>query len=69
VGETVARKSRLLALLRPERGHEGVKLDRDAFDRLVTWMDVYTQVRGHYSDRQEQELLEHRKKWSSLLAE
>jgi hypothetical protein len=69
VGETVARKSRLLALLRPERGHEGVKLDRDAFDRLVTWMDVYAQVRGHYSDRQEQELLEHRKKWSALLAE
>jgi hypothetical protein len=69
VGETVARKSKLMALLRPEKGHEGVKLDRDAFDRLVTWMDVYAQARGHYTDRQEAELRELRKKMSGLLSE
>ena len=68
-GETPARKSRLMALLRPEQGHEGVKLDRDGLDRLVTWMDVYAQVRGHYSDRQEEELRELRRRLAGMLAE
>ena len=66
-GETPARRSRLLALLRT--GHAGVTLDRDALDRLVTWMDTYAQVRGHFSDRQEEELRELRRRWAGLLQE
>ncbi len=63
-GESPARRSRLLALLRP--GHKDVKLDRDSLDRLITWMDVYAQVRGHFSDAQERELAELREKLSPL---
>ena len=69
VGETVARKSKLMALLRSEKGHGGVKLDRDSFDRLVTWMDAYAQARGHFTDRQEEELRELRKRMAPLLSE
>lgn len=67
VGETPARRSRLLALLRS--GHAGVALDRDSLGRLVTWMDAYAQGRGHFSDRQEEELRELRKRYSGLLEE
>jgi len=67
VGACPARKSKLLALLTSEKGHEGVKLDDDSFDRLVTWMDLYAQQRGHFSDQQEQQLREFKEKVADLL--
>jgi hypothetical protein len=67
VGACPARKSKLLALLTSEKGHEGIKLDDDSFNRLVTWMDLYAQQRGHFSDQQEQQLREFREKVADLL--
>ncbi|MGD0093686.1 MAG: discoidin domain-containing protein [Planctomycetota bacterium] len=64
-GECPARKCKLLAVI-ADKAHESVKLDPESFDRLVTWMDVYAQLRGHYSDKQEQELVELRQKLAGL---
>jgi hypothetical protein len=58
-----------MALLRAEGGHAGVRLDRDDLDRLATWMDVYAQRQGHYSERQEQDLIAFRKRVGFLLDE
>jgi hypothetical protein len=49
-----ARASQLLALL--DAGHEGVKLDADSFERIVTWLDTYGQRFGSFSEAQEEEL-------------
>jgi hypothetical protein len=69
VGECPARKSKLLALLTDEGSHEGVRLDPDSLDRVVTWMDVYAQRLGSFSEHQEQRLRELRRRMSALLAE
>jgi hypothetical protein len=68
VGECVAANSKLLALLTEGAGHEGVRLDRDSLDRLVTWMDVYAQRLGSFSEVQEDELRRARQAWAHLLA-
>jgi hypothetical protein len=67
VGEMPARKSKLMALLTAEKGHEGLRLDADALDRLVTWMDTYCHRQGHFSPEQENELLEFRKKLGPMM--
>ncbi|MHC4665492.1 MAG: HzsA-related protein [Planctomycetota bacterium] len=67
-GECPARKSQLLALLREGPGHEGVQLDADSFERLVTWMDVYAQKQGSFSETQEDALRRLRRQVASLLA-
>ena len=46
VGDCPARKSKLLALLRSDKGHQGVRLDADSLNRLITWMDLYAQCAG-----------------------
>jgi hypothetical protein len=69
VGDCPARRSRLLAILAEGDGHEGVRLDADGFDRLVTWMDVYAQRLGHFSDEQEERLRELRRQMAAILAE
>jgi hypothetical protein len=69
VGDCPARKSKLLALLRSEKGHEGVRLDADSLNRLVTWMDLYAQRLGHFSDQQEEELRQFRIRMAPLLEE
>jgi hypothetical protein len=66
-GDCPARKSKLLALLVEGKGHEGVKLDDEGFRRLVTWMDVYAQRQGHFSDEQEEELIELRREWAGMI--
>ena len=65
-GEMPARKSQLLALLRKGEGHQGVNLDADDLDRLATWMDTYVHRIGHFSDEQEAELRELRRKLTSV---
>lgn len=65
VGECPARKSKLLAVI-SDKEHEKVELDAESFDRLVTWMDTYAQQRGHYSDKQEEELRELKQKLAGL---
>ena len=66
VGQCPASKSKLLAMLTDENGHEGVHLDEDSYNRLVTWMDVYAQRQGSFSERQEQELRELRMKLAAM---
>lgn len=55
VGQGAAATSPLLAMLR--EGHGGVKLEGEDFQRLATWMDLYGQRQGHFSDEQEQALV------------
>ena len=43
--------------------------DPDSFERLATWIDVYAQKLGSFSQKQEQELSEFRRNIRSLLAE
>ncbi len=54
--QCAARESRLLAFL--SKGHHDVVLDSDDLNRLVTWMDVYAQERGSFSEDQERRLLD-----------
>jgi hypothetical protein len=68
VGDCPARKSKLMALLRDPKGHEGVRLDADSLARLAAWMDLYAQRQGHFSDKQEQELTRLREQMAPLLA-
>ena len=69
VGRCPASNSKLLAILIGPDGHQGVRLDDDSLERLITWMDVYAQRLGSFSEQQEQRLRELRVKWASLLAE
>ena len=69
VGDSPARQSRLLALLTEAGGHEGLRLESDGLNRLVLWMDVYAQTQGFFSERQEKELEEFRRKVSPMLVE
>ena len=69
VGRCPASNSKLLAMLTGPDGHEGVRLDDDSLERLITWMDVYAQRLGSFGEQQEQQLRELRRKWALLLAE
>lgn len=69
VGDCVAGDSKLLALLTEQGGHEGVHLDADSLNRLITWMDVYAQKLGSFSPDQERQLYALRLKLSPMLAE
>jgi len=69
VGECPARRSKLLAILTQKEGHEGVRIDPDSFNRLVTWMDVYAQRQGSFSERQEQNLRDFRREMAAMLGE
>jgi hypothetical protein len=69
VGQAPAANSKLLALLAQANGHQGVRLDGESFERLATWIDVYAQRLGAFSERQEQELCELRREIRFMLAE
>jgi len=66
-GKGAALTSPLLAHLR--KGHKDVKLDPDAWERLITWMDTYAQRQGHFSPEQEAALAAFRQRAAALLAE
>lgn len=63
----IAERSRLLGLLEASQGHYGVRLNARDRERLFTWMDTYAQRLGHFSDQQEQELIDLRRACSDLL--
>jgi hypothetical protein len=69
VGDCAARMSKLIAIFNTEKGHYGVKLGGDDFDRLATWMDVYAHRIGSFSVEQEKELAEFRVQMASILDE
>jgi hypothetical protein len=54
-------------MLTEEQGHEGLRLDPDSFNRLVTWMDVYAQRQGSFSEHQENKLREFRRQMAVML--
>ncbi|MCH8120932.1 MAG: tetratricopeptide repeat protein [Planctomycetes bacterium] len=62
-------QSRLLAVLANGKGHENLQLSEDDFNRLVTWMDVYAQRLGSFSEHQEEQLRRLRQRMAPLLAE
>ena len=68
-GEGTAANSKLWKLLTQAGGHEGVQLDADSTNRLVTWLDTYAQRAGHFSDEQEAKLAMFRRECASLLTE
>ena len=57
-----------MALLTEGEGHEGVDLDPDSYDRLVTWMDTYAHIQGFFSEEQEEKLRQLRQDWADMLA-
>ena len=66
-GQCPASKSKLLALLTKDKGHEGVRLDADSRRRLAVWMDTYAHVLGSFSKEQEEELRQLKRSMASLL--
>jgi hypothetical protein len=69
IGQCPASQSKLLDVLTNGKGHESLQLSVDDFNRLVTWMDVYAHRLGSFSQQQEQQLLDLRRKMTPLLAE
>jgi mono/diheme cytochrome c family protein len=68
-GDGLARRSALWALLSHGKGHYDVKLDAEARERLIVWMDTYAQKLGAFSPDQERQLQELRRACAGLLAE
>lgn len=66
-GEGVCANSRLWALLTAKPPHYDVRLDADSRARLATWMDIYAQRVGHYSEAQQRRLEELRSTLATLL--
>ena len=66
-GQCVAQQSTLLAMLR--EGHKGVELKEDDWTRLITWMDVYAQRLGSFSENQVEELNSLKSSIAHLLTE
>ena len=69
VGECPAQKSKLLDLLTRPEGHEGVRLGAEDIERLTTWMDTYAQRQGSFSEQQEEQLRELKRKLAPMLTE
>ncbi|GAG03238.1 unnamed protein product, partial [marine sediment metagenome] len=69
VGKCTASQSRLLAVLANGKDHENLKLSEDDVNRLVTWMDVYAQRLGSFSEHQEEQLRRLRQRMTPLLDE
>jgi hypothetical protein len=68
-GEGLAATSALLALLSKPEGHYEIKLDDDARERFIVWMDTYAQRLGSFSPDQERRLEELRRACADLLTD
>jgi hypothetical protein len=68
VGQCPAGQSKLLAMLTSKDGHGGIHLNQESFERLSTWIDVYAQRQGSFSEHQEKALLKFRKQIAAILA-
>jgi hypothetical protein len=65
-GYCPSKKSKIFSMLTDKKGHKGVILDADSIECLSTWIDVYAQRKGSFSEHQEQDLLAFRKQISSI---
>jgi cytochrome c553 len=66
-GSGLARDSALIRWLERADRPCGGKLDPDGWARIALWLDLYGHRLGSYSEEQEQELTDLRKKWAPLL--
>jgi hypothetical protein len=64
-GACASTVSPLVKLLK--EGHYDVKLDRDEWLRLYTWMDTYAQRQGSFSEDQENRLRQLRADLAAIL--
>ena len=69
MGQSATLQSKLFAMLTQPDGHKGVHLNDDSYERLATWIDVYAQKLGSFSEEQEKQLIALRRSIHSLLAE
>jgi hypothetical protein len=67
VGNCAAANSALMAMLYGPKGHYKVKLTAEDRRRLIVWMDTYAQRAGSFSDDQERQLTELRRRYGSML--
>jgi len=65
----IALKSPLPGMFLGEKPHNDVRLDADAMERIITWLDVYAQRLGSFSGEQERRLRDLRRAWADMLAE
>ena len=68
-GDGIAQRSALWTLLDAPEGHHDVRLDAEARERLLTWLDTYAQRQGHFGEAQERDLIELRRACTGLLIE
>jgi len=66
-GNCAAANSALMALLDGPKGHYKVKLTGEDRRRLIVWMDTYAQRAGSFSDDQELQLTELRRRYAGML--
>ncbi len=66
-GDCGARANPLLGKLLEPAGHQGVVLDSDSLDRLVTWLDTYGQRLGSFSEEQERQLVALKEEQKNIL--
>ena len=66
-GKCSAATSELLKKITNPDGHHDIKLDADAMERLITWLDTYGQRLGSFDKDQEQQLDELKQKYNHLL--
>lgn len=67
VGDGPTLTSPVAALLFTPEGHKGVTLGPEEHERITTWLDVYGQRLGSYSEEQEQQLLALREEQRGIL--
>ncbi|MCX7047168.1 MAG: discoidin domain-containing protein [Candidatus Sumerlaeota bacterium] len=66
-GDCPARKSKLWAKIAEMERKGAFTLDAAARDRLSTWMDLYAQRQGHFSDEQERQLQDFKQRLAAML--
>ena len=67
--DCIALASGLCSMFLRAKPHQGVRLDAEDRERLVTWLDTYAQKQGSFSEAQEQRLAELREQWGAMIAE
>lgn len=67
-GACAAQQSKLLELLTDGEGHHNVELSALDLERLIVWMDTYAQRLGAFSEEQEQELEDLKRRSRDLLS-
>jgi len=68
-GNCAAANSPLLKMLCEPKGHHEVKLTGEDRRRLIVWMDTYAQRAGSFSDDQELQLTELRRRYAGMLVD